>query len=74
MPGPSGQSIEESGFVKEIPSKAAQFSEWYTAVVLKAELADYSPVRGCIVVRPYGYAIWELMQQGLEAASRRPGT
>ncbi|HLN12023.1 MAG TPA: proline--tRNA ligase [bacterium] len=73
MPGPSGQSIEESGFVKEIPSKAAQFSEWYTAVVLKAELADYSPVRGCIVVRPYGYAIWELMQQGLDGRFKATG-
>jgi len=69
----SGQAPEESGFVKEIPSKAAQFSEWYTAVVLKAELADYSPVRGCIVVRPYGYAIWELMQQGLDGRFKATG-
>jgi prolyl-tRNA synthetase len=69
----SGQLPEESGFVKEIPSKAAQFSEWYTAVVLKAELADYAPVRGCIVVRPYGYAIWELMQQGLDRRFKATG-
>jgi len=73
MPRPSEQSPEESGFVKEIPSKAAQFSEWYTAVVLKAELADYSPVRGCIVVRPYGYTIWELMQQGLDGRFKATG-
>ena len=73
MSGPAGQSIEDSGFVKEIPPKAAQFSEWYTAVVLKAELADYSPVRGCIVVRPYGYAIWELMQQGLDGRFKATG-
>ncbi len=64
---------DESGFVKEIPSKAGQFSEWYTAVVLKAELADYSPVRGCIVVRPYGYTIWELMQQGLDRRFKATG-
>ncbi len=67
------QPLEESGFVKEIPSKARQFSEWYTAVVLKAELADYSPVRGCIVVRPYGYTIWELMQQGLDRRFKATG-
>jgi len=66
------QPLEESGFVKEIPQKT-QLSEWYTAVVLKAELADYSPVRGCIVVRPYGYAIWELMQQGLDRRFKATG-
>ena len=64
---------DETGFVKEIPPKARQFSEWYTAVVLKAELADYSPVRGCIVVRPYGYTIWELMQQGLDRRFKATG-
>jgi prolyl-tRNA synthetase len=67
------EPVEESGFVKEIPSKAGQFSDWYTAVVLKAELADYSPVRGCIVVRPYGYTIWELMQQGLDRRFKATG-
>jgi len=68
-----GQSLEDVGFVKEIPPKDAQFSDWYTAVVLKAELADYSPVRGCIVVRPYGYTIWELMQQGLDRRFKATG-
>jgi prolyl-tRNA synthetase len=64
---------DETGFVKEIPPKARQFSEWYTAVVLKAELADYSPVRGCIVVRPYGYTIWELMQHGVDRRFKATG-
>jgi prolyl-tRNA synthetase len=73
MSRPAGQPAEGSGFVKEIPSKAAEFSDWYTAVVLKAELADYSPVRGCIVVRPYGYTIWELMQQGLDRRFKATG-
>ena len=73
MSRPSPQHPEESAFVKEIPSKAHKFSEWYTAVVLKAELADYAPVRGCIVVRPYGYAIWELMQQGLDRRFKATG-
>lgn len=52
-------------FVKEIPSKSESFSEWYTAVILKGELADYSPVRGCMVIRPYGFAIWENIQRVL---------
>jgi prolyl-tRNA synthetase len=64
---------DEREFVKEIPSKAEQFSDWYTAVVLKAELADYSPVRGCIVVRPYGYTIWEMIQQGLDRRFKATG-
>ena len=66
-------SPEESGFVKEIPSKAQHFADWYTAVVLKAELADYYPVRGCTVIRPYGYTIWELMQQGLDRRFKATG-
>ena len=67
------QSPEESGFVKEIPSKSQHFAEWYTAVILKAELADYYPVRGCTVIRPYGYTIWELMQQGLDRRFKETG-
>jgi prolyl-tRNA synthetase len=47
--------------VKRIPRKADDLSEWYTQVCLQAQLADYAPVRGCIVMRPYGYAIWELI-------------
>ncbi len=45
--------------VERIPRKADDLSEWYTQVCLQAQLADYAPVRGCIVLRPYGYAIWE---------------
>jgi prolyl-tRNA synthetase len=47
--------------VKRIPRKADDLSEWYTQVCLQAQLADYTPVRGCIAMRPYGYAIWELI-------------
>ena len=47
--------------VQRIPPKAADLSEWYTQVCLQAQLADYAPVRGCIVMRPYAYAIWELI-------------
>ena len=60
-------------YVKEIPSKAEAFSEWYTAVCLRAELADYSPVRGMMVIRPYGFAIWEGIQRWLDARFKATG-
>jgi len=47
--------------VQRIPRKSDDLSEWYTQVCLQAQLADYTPVRGCIAMRPYGYAIWELI-------------
>ncbi|MCX7785066.1 MAG: proline--tRNA ligase [candidate division WOR-3 bacterium] len=64
---------DKKEFVKEIPSKQDSFSEWYTAVILKAELADYAPVRGCMVIRPYGYRIWELMQSLLDKRFKATG-
>lgn len=66
-------STEGQTFVKEIPSKSEQFSDWYTAVALKAELADYSPVRGCMVIRPYGYALWEGIQRWLDERFKATG-
>ncbi len=59
--------------VKEIPPKAADLSAWYTAVCLKAELVSYSPVRGCVVLRPYGYGLWENLQKHLDAAFKATG-
>jgi prolyl-tRNA synthetase len=50
-------------FVTEITPRSEDFSRWYLDVVRRAELAEYSPVKGCMVIRPYGYAIWELIQQ-----------
>ena len=44
---------------KGLTPRATDFSAWYNEVIMKAELADYSPVRGCMVIRPNGYAIWE---------------
>jgi prolyl-tRNA synthetase len=67
------RSADDRGYVKEIPGKAEDLGEWYTAVILKAELADYYPVRGCTVIRPYGYTIWELMQQGLDRRFKATG-
>ncbi len=59
--------------VKEIPPKAADLSAWYTAVCLKAELVSYSPVRGCVVLRPYGYGLWENLQKHLDKAFKDTG-
>lgn len=53
--------MTEKKEVQRIPRKADDLSEWYTQVCLQAQLADYSPVRGCIVMRPDSYAIWELI-------------
>ncbi|MDQ7819247.1 MAG: proline--tRNA ligase [Armatimonadota bacterium] len=56
-----------------LPSKAENFSEWYTAVALRAELADYTPVRGFMAIRPYGYAIWEGIQAWLDRRFKDTG-
>jgi prolyl-tRNA synthetase len=60
-------------FVKEITPQSEDFSRWYLDVVRKAELADYSPVKGFMVIRPYGYAMWELIQQELDARIKATG-
>jgi prolyl-tRNA synthetase len=57
----------------EITPQSQDFGRWYTDVVRRAELADYSPVRGCMVIRPYGYTIWELMQQALDRRFKATG-
>ncbi|MBI3379296.1 proline--tRNA ligase [Candidatus Gottesmanbacteria bacterium] len=51
---------------KEIAKKSQDFDRWYTDVILKAEMADYSPVKGCMIIRPYGYEIWEKIQDYLD--------
>ncbi len=57
----------EEKYVEEIIDQEDNFSQWYNQVVRKAELADYAPVRGCMIIRPYGYAIWENIQHLLDA-------
>ena len=59
--------------VEQITSMDTDFAQWYTDVVKKAELADYSGVKGCMVIRPYGYAIWENIQHDLDARFKRLG-
>jgi prolyl-tRNA synthetase len=60
-------------FPDKITPQSQDFGRWYIDVVRRAELADYSPVKGCMVIRPYGYAIWELMQQGLDRRFKATG-
>jgi prolyl-tRNA synthetase len=61
------------GFVTAITPQSTDFSRWYLDVVRKAELADYSPVKGFMVIRPYGYAIWELIQRELDDRIKATG-
>ena len=58
---------------KALPPRGQDFSAWYTEVVLRAELADYSPVRGSMVIRPWGYTIWENMQRALDDMFKETG-
>ncbi len=57
----------------KLPSRSEDFAEWYNQVVLRAELADYAPVRGCMIVRPYGWALWENIQQALDRRFKATG-
>ncbi len=58
---------------KRLTPQTEDFAAWYNEVVLRAELADYAPVRGCMVIRPWGYAIWESMQQALDGMFKDTG-
>ncbi|MEE8117456.1 MAG: proline--tRNA ligase [Gemmatimonadales bacterium] len=58
---------------KGITPRAKDFAQWYNDVIMRAELADYAPVRGCMVIRPWGFRIWELMQQGLDGMFKATG-
>ncbi len=58
---------------EKLPTRNENFSEWYNQLVLRAEMADYAPVRGCMVVRPYGWTLWENMQGGLDRRLKETG-
>jgi prolyl-tRNA synthetase len=64
---------QQKKMVEAITSMDVDFAQWYTDVVKKAELVDYSGVRGCMVIRPYGYALWENIQQDLDARFKETG-
>lgn len=57
----------------KVTPREEDYSRWYTDLVVKAELADYAPVRGCMIIRPYGYALWENVQKALDAKFKATG-
>jgi prolyl-tRNA synthetase len=58
---------------QKLPTRTEDYSEWYNQVVLRAELADYAPVRGCMIVRPYGWALWENITAALDSRFKATG-
>ncbi|MGN1069192.1 MAG: aminoacyl--tRNA ligase-related protein, partial [Candidatus Fimadaptatus sp.] len=64
---------KQEKFVSEITPRDTDFAQWYTDVIKKTDLVDYAPVRGCMVMKPYGYAIWELIQKELDARFKATG-
>jgi prolyl-tRNA synthetase len=64
---------DQKKFVEEITSRDVDFAKWYTDIVKKAELIEYSSVKGCMVIRPAGYAIWENIQKNLDARFKATG-
>ncbi len=65
--------MEDKKFVKEIADIETNFTQWFTDVVLKTELVDYGPVKGTMVIRPYGYAIWENIQKDMDKRFKETG-
>ena len=66
-------SKQEENFVREITNIEEDFAKWYTDIVLKAELADYTDTKGCIAIKPYGYAIWENIQKYADEKFKKVG-
>ena len=59
--------------LKDLTKRSEDYSKWYNELVVKAELAEQADVRGCMVIRPYGYAIWEKMQRVLDDMFKETG-
>lgn len=66
--------MSEKQFVTQIADIENDFAQWYTDVVLKTELVDYGPVKGTMVIRPYGYAIWENIQKEMDSRFKETGS
>ena len=64
---------KEKKLVEQITSMEEDFAQWYTDVVKKAELIDYSSVKGCMIIKPAGYAIWENIQKELDRRFKETG-
>src|SRR5437899_221539 len=56
-----------------LPSRQQDFNEWYNQLVLRADLADYAPVRGCMIIKPYGWALWDIIQPAVDRRFKAPG-
>ena len=56
-----------------LPTRQQDFNEWYNQLVLRADMADYAPVRGCMIVKPYGWALWENIQGALDRRFKATG-
>jgi len=67
------ETQERKQFVEDLTDQSDDFARWYNEVVRKAQLADYTPVRGCMVIRPYGFALWENMQRRLDDRIKATG-
>jgi len=67
------ETQDDKSFVEDLTDQSDDFARWYNEVVRKAQLADYAPVRGCMVIRPYGFGLWENMQRLLDARIRATG-
>ena len=65
--------MNENNFVKEITNIEENFAKWYTDIVIKADLADYTDTKGCIAIKPYGYAIWENIQKYADKKFKESG-
>ena len=63
----------QQDFVKEITKREDDFAQWYTDVILKTDMVDYGPVKGTMVIRPYGYGVWELIQTQMDARFKATG-
>lgn len=68
-----GRKDKEKQFEGALASREADFSQWYIDLVRKADLADYSDIKGCMVIKPYGYALWENVQAGLDRRIKATG-
>ena len=65
--------MEPERVSKAITPKGQDYSQWYLDVVLKADMADYGPVKGCMIIKPYGYAVWENMQRDMDRRIKETG-
>ena len=68
-----GKKEKQQEFVAHITPRSEDFPQWYTDVILKADLVDYAPVRGCMVIKPYGFRIWELIREEMDRRFKETG-